>query len=468
MPSRILLISANRCDFPYPVFPLGLAMVDTALRQAGHETRWQDCQTGTETLDQALEGFAPDFIGVSLRNIDDVVFRRRETYFGALVELCQAARQKTNCPIVVGGSGFSLFPEQLLELSGADFGIVGEGESSMVSLIAAVENKADPTTVPGLVFRRKDSIAINPRQVAERGSAPGGPRRAGDLVDYYLRASSMLNVQTQRGCAFDCCYCTYPMLEGRRQHRRPAESIAEEFEEMQRLGARYAFVVDSVFNSSAAHVIETCEAILRRGVKLAWGCFLRPQGLDAEQMRLMRRAGLMHIEFGSDSFSDPVLAAYGKRLTFEDISRANELAHAEGIDCCHYLICGGPAETEDTLRTSFRNSQRLNGAVILATVGMRIYPGTPLYERAAAAGLTKGAEDLLVPAYFLAPDLTAEAVFAQLEEFARLSPNWIVGDPPPGYSSLVERLRQRGVVGPLWSYFATLQRIQPRRAAAIR
>ena len=75
--------------------------------------------------------------------------------------------------------------------------------------------------------------------------------------------------------------------KGRRHRRRPPESIADEFEELQRLGARYAFVVDSVFNSSPAHVIETCEAILRRGVKLAWGCFLRPQGLDAEQMGLM-------------------------------------------------------------------------------------------------------------------------------------------------------------------------------------
>jgi hypothetical protein len=61
--------------------------------------------------------------------------------------------------------------------------------------------------------------------------------------------------------------------------------------------------------------------------------------------------------------------------------------------------------------------------------------------------------------------LTEAAVFAQLQEFARLSPNWIVGDPSPAYRSLVGRLRQRGVVGPLWSYFAMLQRIQPQAVA---
>ena len=59
--------------------------------------------------------------------------------------------------------------------------------------------------------------------------------------------------------------------------------------------------------------------------------------------------------------------------------------------------------------------------------------------------------------------LTADSVFARLQTFTARSPNWIVGDPVPEYGRLVERLRQRGVVGPLWSYFALLQRIQPGR-----
>src|ERR1017187_1956342 len=99
-------------------------------------------------------------------------------------------------------------------------------------------------------------------------------------------------------------------------------------------------------------------------------------------------------------------------------------------------------------------------------MGARIYPGTHLFAHAVSEGQIKPDVDLLAPRYYLAPDLNQEAVFAQLQEFARLSPNWIVGDPAPGYASLVARLRQRGVVGPLWSYFAILQRIQPQRTVA--
>ena len=97
----------------------------------------------------------------------------------------------------------------------------------------------------------------------------------------------------------------------------------------------------------------------------------------------------------------------------------------------------------------------------MAVTGMRIYPGTALFECAVAEGQIRREEDLLSPAYYLAPGLTAESVFSQIQEFARLSPNWIVGDPTPEYQSLVERLRGRGVLGPLWSYFAMLQRIRP-------
>ena len=93
---------------------------------------------------------------------------------------------------------------------------------------------------------------------------------------------------------------------------------------------------------------------------------------------------------------------------------------------------------------------------------MRIYPGTQLFRRAVAEGRIPPDADLLTPTYYIAPGLTTESVFSKLQEFARLSPSWILGDPDPAYTSLVERLRRRGVVGPLWSYFAMIRRMWPQ------
>jgi radical SAM superfamily enzyme YgiQ (UPF0313 family) len=461
MPRRVLLISANRCTTPDPVFPLGLACLNAALRQARHETVWLDQLVDADRLDAVLDSFRPNLVGISVRNIDDVLIRTQETFFDDAVSLSARIRQRTNCPIIVGGSGFSLFPQQLLELIGADYGICGEGENALVSLIAALDAGGDVSALPGCVFRKNGGIVVNPAAVSPRVGTLEGLDRPAALTTHYLQTSGTLNLQTQRGCRFRCCYCTYPLVEGRRHRRREPEAVAAELAQLQSLGARYVCVVDSIFNSCPAHVIETCEAILRRNLKVSWGCFLRPQGLSPELMKLMARAGLTHAEFGSDSFCDEVLEAYQKDFTFEDILTSSELARREGVGVCHFIISGGPGETGATLRESFGNSQRLSDAVIMAVAGMRIYPGTALFARAVAEGQVRPETDLLRPTYYFAPGLTEESVRAQLQEFARLPPNWIIGDPPPAYRNLVERLRHRGIVGPLWGYFSMLQRLGP-------
>jgi radical SAM superfamily enzyme YgiQ (UPF0313 family) len=469
MASRILLISTNRCAVPDPVFPLGLTHLNAALREAGHETRWLDFQMESNPLEAAegaLDEFKPDLVGISLRNIDDVLIRKQETYFNELAPLSAAIRRKTNRPIVIGGSGFSVFPARLLEFSGADYGVCGPGEEPFTRLITALEKGGSPATVPGLAHRRDGVVVVNPPGPPGRARPLADADRPVSVVQHYLRAGGMLNLQTQRGCGFHCCYCTYPVIEGRAHERQAAEAVAEDFARIQRLGAKYAFVVDSVFNSSPRHVTEVCEAVLRRGVRLSWGCFLRPQGLTSELMKLMARAGLRHIEFGSDSFSDEVLTAYQKGLTFEDILRSSELARREEVDYCHFLIAGGPGETLRTLDEGFERSRRLQGAVMMAVVGMRIYPGTALFERAAREGVIRGDANLLTPAYYLPPSLKVDEVFARLRQYAASTSNWIVGDPTPGYARLVERLRQRGVVGPLWSYLSMIQRLWSQAPAS--
>jgi len=462
MASRILLISANRCTSPDPVFPLGLAHLSAALRAAGHEVKWLDVLSDGDGLEEAVTETRPDFVGISLRNIDDVLIRRREVFFGELVSLGERIRRVTRSPVIVGGSGFSIFPEQLLELAGADYGVRGEGEAGLVALIRALETGEPVESIPGLVYRRSGKVVLNDREMRDCAQGTDAADWPEALVDFYLQSGGLLNVQTQRGCGFRCCYCTYPVIEGRQHRGRPPELVAEEFERLCSLGAQYAFVVDSVFNSSARHVREICEALLRRNLKLKWGCFLRPQGLDAALMKLMARAGLSHIEFGSDSFCDDVLQAYGKGFGFDEIQHSTQLAAKENIEACHFLICGGPGETMDTLEASYRNAQKLPASVVMAVVGMRIYPGTPLYDRAVQEGIISKEEGLLQPKYYLAPGLDEAALFGALQRFAAESPGWIVGDPSPVYLRFVERLRQRGVVGPLWSYLALMRRLWPQ------
>ncbi len=460
MPSKVLLLSANRCHSPYPVFPLGLACLDGALLSAGYETRWLDRQANSQSVQEAVASFQPDFVGISLRNIDDVLIKRREIFFDSLAALNQEVRRACTATVILGGSGFSIFPKELLHLSGADFGIQGEGEASLPALLGALEQRTDYSAIPGLVYQKNGGIAANPSHPLDLARL-NPAIRPDSLLDYYLRETGMMNLQTQRGCSCHCSYCTYPLIEGAHHRYRPAESVAEEFAQLQRRGVKYVVIVDSIFNSSAQHVRQVCEAILRRNLRMRWACFLRPVGLTAELMQLMARAGLAHVEFGTDSFCDSVLAAYGKAFTFADVFHSHELARRAKVDCCHFLICGGPGETRATLEQGFQNSLRLDEAAILPLVGMRIYPGTALHARACREASVPPAHALLQPHYHLSSELTEAAVFERLEEFSRRSPSWIVRDPPPSYVELAARLRARGVIGPLWTYWCTAQRLAP-------
>ena len=211
--------------------------------------------------------------------------------------------------MVLGGCGFSIFPRQLLQLSNADYGIQGEGEVGFLKLIQSLSWGGDFSGIPGLVYRENGSIVVNPKQPTPFSEPLEIADRPARLVSHYLKNSSMLNLQTQRGCAHACCYCTYPLIEGHALRKRPPDVVAEEMARLEAQGAKYVFIVDSVFNSSPGHVLQTCEAFTRRNLKIRWGCFMRPQGLTPALMEAMARAGLSHIEFGADSFCDAVLAA---------------------------------------------------------------------------------------------------------------------------------------------------------------
>ena len=89
---------------------------------------------------------------------------------------------------------------------------------------------------------------------------------------------------------------------------------------------------------------------------------------------------------------------------------------------------------------------------------MRVYPGTPLFVRAQREGMLAADADLLDLVYYISPSLRQEDLLQQLAEFGERNPNWITGPLPANFPRIAERLRQRGVVGPLWEYFGALRR----------
>jgi len=69
-------------------------------------------------------------------------------------------------------------------------------------------------------------------------------------------------------------------------------------------------------------------------------------------------------------------------------------------------MVGGPGETTESVEESLSFADSLHLDALKITVGLRIYPGTPLAATALAEGVIGPDEDLLWPRFYFAPPLT--------------------------------------------------------------
>jgi lipid biosynthesis B12-binding/radical SAM protein len=453
---KILLISANVARSPYPVYPLGMSMIAAALERAGHAVAQFDFLQHDGALDAvatAVRAAQPDLVGISIRNIDNTNILHEQQYIPAVRNIVGAVRAESKCRIVLGGSGYSLMPDAILDAVGADFGIVGEGERLVVDLVNAAAHGVYPRE---RVLRAPPSL---------QGSQIPTAKYDAGIMSFYRRNGNLAGVQTKRGCSHKCIYCTYPVLEGERiRPRDPCEVVADIKSLIHDHQAAYIFFTDSVFNDEAGHFRNVVREMRRENVKIPWTAFFRPDGLDDEIMALMKETGLSAAEIGSDAASDTTLRKIGKSFLFKDVIACNDLCARHGIPAAHYFMFGGPGETRETVLEGIHNAKSLQKAAVFIFMGIRILPGTVLAEIARRNGLLAGKDaDLLAPTYYLSPDLDRTWLEKTLTEAFAGEQRFVF--PPDAMDDKLDFLHKMGHVGPLWDLLLRENRRKQRQAA---
>jgi radical SAM superfamily enzyme YgiQ (UPF0313 family) len=446
---RVLLISANTLTAPYPVYPIGLDYVAASLTPV-HEVRILDMNcAGTEEIKTAIYGFRPEVVGISLRNIDNTDTTDPQGFMAAYRQIAETVRSHCRAPIVLGGAGFSIFPEKIIETLEADFGIVGEGDR-MAGLVDALAAGASTDGLPGVITAKR---VLDPPVPANRGFQRRFDAES-EHLSFYLRHGGMLNLQTKRGCPFRCIYCTYPHIEGRRLRLIDPSSVADTAKALEDAGARYFFIVDSAFNAHVDHSLAVAEQFRKKGVSIPWGAFLAPLQMPEGYFDRLARAGLTHVEFGTESLSDRVLRAYGKPFHRQWVLEDHEQARNAGLHIAHYFLLGGPEETAETLETTLSHIDKLKKSVLFLFCGMRIYPRTPLFDRALIEGRIHPEQNLLEPVFYESQAIGRDAIIERVKERAAGRVNWIVGSGGDEAGAVVERMYRKGYAGPLWEFLA--------------
>ncbi len=455
---KILLISVNRERMPFPVFPLGLAYIAKALREEGHLMDVMDLCFSREVsadLKSTLHRFQPGLIAISLRNLDNLTYPTSVSYLKGVEEVIGICRRQSPSRLVIGGSGFSLAPKELLGHLDVDFGIAGEGEEVLPRLVRSLEKGEPISPSPYLLVKGKP---FPPLIEGARVFPVQNPDRSFFDTHRYLEEGGMGNIQTKRGCPFSCIYCTYPLLEGKKVRLRNAEEVVDEIRLLLEEEVDYVYFVDDIFNYPPSFAETLCREIVRRKVHVKWSAFVNPSFLNETLLQWMKEAGCVGIEFGTDSGSPRMLENYKKSFTREEIIRSSELCSTLRINHCHYLLFGGPGEDEETIEESFRLMDQLDPTAVIAMLGIRIYPGTELEKISIAQGVIRPDSKLIYPYFYVSPSL-GERLSEIIQEKALARKRWIV----PGLEinitkNLLEQIRKFRIRGPLWELVGRMRR----------
>jgi radical SAM superfamily enzyme YgiQ (UPF0313 family) len=403
---RVLLISANTERINMVTIPLGLGLVAAAVRRAGHQVAFLDLLHEADAADairRAVCGFSPDAIGVSVRNIDDQSRGAPRFLLAQASPVVAACRAASAAPIVLGGAGFSIFPAAALAFLGADYGVSGDGEVAFPALLDRLESGGDPAAIPGvLVAGRTDprpplhDEALDPLPVWD--DALSG---VADPADESL----WVPVQSRRGCPNDCSYCSTAGVQGRAIRTRDSALVVAHVARLAAAGYRRVYFVDNSFNIPYPYALALCAGLRGLSPRPAWRCILYPHLVDGPLVEAMAAAGCVEVSLGFESGSAAVLRALNKRFTPDDVRAAAGLLAEHGIRRMGFLLLGGPGETRETVEESLAFVESLRLESYKVTVGIRIYPGTPLARLAVEEEVVAADDDLLLPRFYLAPGL---------------------------------------------------------------
>jgi len=362
----------------------------------------------------------PLAVGISIRNTDDAYFASQDLFLPGIRKIVAEVKACTDAPVVLGGVGYSVAPEEILLYCGGDYGIRGEGEAAFPMLVERLAAGSPVDDIPGAVFRADGEIRSTPPAYADLAEFAAQTRAFVDNRRYFAEGGQG-GFETKRGCDRACIYCADPVAKGQRIRTRPPAYVADEIEALLAQDVNCLHTCDCEFNLPETHARAVCEEMIRRdlGGKVHWYAYASPKPFSEELAALMRRAGCVGINFGVDSGSDAQLVRLGRDHTVADIYRAAERCRKYGIVTMFDLLLAGPGETRERLAETVRAMKEIAPDRVGVSFGVRVYPGTPLSEEVRRAGPLeenpnlRGAiednPDLLIPLFYVSEELGADA-----------------------------------------------------------
>lgn len=375
--------------------PLGLLYIASNLRRfRSDEIHILDafCEnlTKADLVRRVVQG-KPDVFGINCST---------HTFLAAVEALRDIRRSLPDTILVMGGYHATFAAEQILRTYPfVDFILKGEAEYALPKLLDRLEDGQPPADVEGISFLDGDAWVDRPLTVVQDLDALPFPDRSllPDLpYGYYhqnirLTFGKFTTICTSRGCPFSCRYCSCAAFSRRRWRARKARSVVDELELLESEGYETVVFVDDNFTLDKKRVLQICEELRARRIRLRYYCEGRVDNAPYSLLREMKRVGFDVIYFGVESPSPHVLRYYDKAISAQQAETAVADAKRAGMLVVTSFIIGAPVESRADVEHTIDFIRRLRPHAVQVNI-LDCLIGTPIWDELSEQGVV-GPED---------------------------------------------------------------------------
>jgi len=314
-------------------YGLGLAYLHAVIEKAGYQIKTA-CYNNTVRAESEaeliveLKAFDPDFLLIQVFTMNRVAAYR-------LIGIAKSIKPGIN--IILGGVHASIYPRQLLENFPVDYVVIGEGEVTIVELLATLSAGQDPLGIRGIAYKKEGRVVITgDRPLIEDLDSLPFPKH--DL--FMTPAREMACILTTRGCPFKCSFCCLHTISKRKFRKRSAINAVDEVEYIVNTfkNIKIIQIADDTFTLDPSMAMDFCREIVRREIKIQFLCSARIKPASVELFKLMEAAGFKSIGFGLETGSAKLLKSIHKSITREDGIETFKMLKGINISISTYLM----------------------------------------------------------------------------------------------------------------------------------
>lgn len=371
--------------------PLGLISIATYVREkAGFNNM--------KILDVAVDNVIEKMLIAKLKlSKPDAVGISAFTYkYNSAILLAIEIKERFDVPVFIGGSHISLIPESLAPVF--DFGVIGEGEQTMLEILDVLEGKKELREVDGVVYHENNKLKVTKtRTLIEPLDNIPIPDRDFASKDYFLPVKSFDgrnlvegNMLTSRGCPYRCPFCASSRFwKTLRMH-----SVERVVDEVTYLKEKYEVncinVWDDFFTLSKKRVRGIVEGLKREHLTddVEFRVQVRANTFDDEMASLLRTMNVKNLNFGFESGSPRMLKLIKKDVTIEQIEDVVIRGKRYGMTVTGSLMFGIPSETIEDMKLTLKliDYMHRHGVGCVWFYVATPYPATQFWDYAESKG----------------------------------------------------------------------------------